>query len=93
MFTADVCGVIFLWNYAVPLILGAVCDVDTRGRLMPIAVSLQMIVLGLGPIVSEPCIVKSGLDAAEVLCIACFGASLVLLLAPLLAHREALAQG
>ena len=93
MFTAGVCGFNFLWNYAVPFILGAVGDMDTRGRLMPIAVSLQMIGLGLGPIVSEPIIAQSGLDAAEVLCILCFGASLVLLLPPLLAHRKALAQG
>ena len=87
MFTFGVCGFNVLWNFVLPFILGRVCDFDESGRMMAFAIALQMIGLGLGPIIASHLLDGSGYRSAELLCIALFVASYGLLLMPMRRHR------
>ena len=86
IYVVAVCGFNLLWNFVMPFIFGAVCDMDTRGRMMTPAIAVQMIGLGAGPLLSAPLIDRGSYTHAEWLCIACFLASLVFLAVPLSAH-------
>ena len=86
VYTLAVCGFNLLWNFVLPFILGAVSDMDLRGRMMSPAIAVQMIGLGLGPIVSARLISGRSYAMAEEACIAAFIVSLVLLALPLRAH-------
>jgi hypothetical protein len=88
VFVFAVCGFNLLWNYVLPFILAAVGDMDLRGRMMSPAIAMQMIGLGLGPILSARLIAGGSYRQAEILCIAAFIASLLLLALPLAAHRR-----
>lgn len=87
MFTFGVCGFNVLWNFVLPFILGRVCDFDESGRMMAFAIAMQMIGLGLGPIIASHLLDGSGYRSAELLCIALFVASYGLLLMPMRRHR------
>lgn len=87
LFTAGVCGFNLLWNFVLPFILGRVCDFDESGRMMSFAIAMQMIGLGGGPIIASHLLDGSGYRSAELLCIALFLASFVLLLMPMRRHR------
>ena len=86
-----VCGFNLLWNFVVPFVLGAVGDMDDKGRLMSPAIAMQMIGLGLGPILTARLIGDGDYRLAEYACIAFFAASLLLVLPPLLRHARLLA--
>ena len=86
VYLVAVCGFNLLWNFVMPFIFGAVCDMDTRGRMMTPAIAMQMVGLGAGPLLAAPLIAGGSYTGAEWLCIACFLASLVLLAVPLYAH-------
>lgn len=88
LYTLAVCGFNLLWNFVLPFILGAVSDMDVEGRMMSPAIAMQMIGLGLGPIVSARLIGGRNYAVAEEVCIAAFLVSLALLAAPLRAHRQ-----
>lgn len=92
LFTLGVCGFNVLWNFVLPFILGRVCDFDESGRMMSFAIAMQMIGLGLGPIIASHLLDGSGYRSAELLCIALFIVSYVLLLMPMRRHRTLSAQ-
>ena len=85
-YTLAVCGFNLLWNFVLPFILGAVSDMDLKGRMMSPAIAMQMIGLGLGPIVSARLISDHDYANAERVCIVAFVASLMLLTLPLRAQ-------
>ena len=87
-YAVAVCGFNLLWNFVLPFILGAVGDMDRRGRMMSPAIAMQMTGLGLGPILTARLIGDGDYRAAEWLCVACFAVSLALLAVPLAAHRR-----
>lgn len=88
LYVIAVCGFNLLWNFVVPFVLGAVGDMDEKGRLMSPAIAMQMIGLGLGPIVTARLIGDGDYRLAEYVCIAGFVASLLLVLPPLLRHAR-----
>jgi hypothetical protein len=91
MFLIAVCGFNFLWNFVMPFILGAVGSMGAEGRMMSPAIAMQMIGLGLGPILSARLIGDaSSYRSVELWCIGCFVASLVMFAPPLLAQRAQL---
>ncbi|MBC2669562.1 MFS transporter [Novosphingobium piscinae] len=92
VFTLGVCGFNVLWNFVLPFILGRVCDFDETGRMMSFAIAMQMVGLGLGPIIASHLLDGSGHRSAELLCIALFLASYLLLLMPMRRHRALMGQ-
>lgn len=88
-FLVAVCGFNILWNFVLPFILGAVGDMDLKGRMMAPAIAMQMIGLGLGPLLSAALVGEGKYDAVEWLCVGFFAASLVLLALPLRAAARA----
>jgi len=93
LFAAGVCGFNILWNFVLPFILGRIGDFDESGRMVTIAVAMQMIGLGGGPLIAAPLIDGQGFRTVLLLCIALFLASFVLLRVPSAAHRRLHAQG
>lgn len=89
LFTAGVCGFNVLWNFVLPFILGRVGDFDESGRMMAFAVAMQMIGLGGGPLIAAPLIDGQSYRTVELVCIALFVLSFVLLRVPTLHHRKA----
>lgn len=89
LFTAGVCGFNVLWNFVLPFILGRVGDFDESGRMMAFAVAMQMIGLGGGPLIAAPLIDGQSYRMVELVCIALFVLSFVLLRVPTLHHRKA----
>jgi hypothetical protein len=88
VYLVAVCGFNLLWNFVMPFIFGAVCDMDTQGRMMTPAIAVQMNGLAAGPFLTAPLITGGSYAGAELLCIACFVASLLLLSLPLVAHSR-----
>ena len=91
LFTLGVCGFNFLWNFVLPFILGRICDFDTSGRMMSLAIAMQMTGLGGGPLIAARLIDGTGYSAVLALCIALFLASFALLQIPIRQHRMLLA--
>jgi hypothetical protein len=90
LFVVAVCGFNLLWNFVLPFILAKVCEFETRGRMMSYAIALQMIGLGGGPLLAAPLIAGGSYLPAELVCIAMFIASYVLLVGPMRSHRRLL---
>lgn len=88
LFAAGVCGFNILWNFVLPFILGRIGDFDTSGRMITIAVAMQMIGLGGGPLIAAPLIDGSGYRTVLLVCIALFLVSFALLEVPSRAHRR-----
>ena len=88
VFLIAVCGFNLLWNFALPFILGAVSDFDEQGRMMGPAIAMQMIGLGGGPLLAAQLIEGGSYYFAEIVCIAFFLTSYVLLTIPMLRHRN-----
>jgi hypothetical protein len=88
VFLIAVCGFNLLWNFALPIILGAVSDFDEQGRMMGPAIAMQMIGLGGGPLLAAQLIGGGSYHSAEVVCIVFFLTSYVLLTIPMLRHRK-----
>lgn len=88
IYAVAVCGFNLLWNFVMPFILGAVGDMDLKGRMMSPAIAMQMTGLGLGPIITGRLIGEGSYRAAELTCIAAFVASLLLILIPFASHRR-----
>jgi hypothetical protein len=82
-FLIAVCGFNFLWNMVQPFILGAVNEMDRGGRMMRIAIAMQMIGLGGGPILSARLIGIGDFTIVEWVCIGCFVSSFLLLAIPM----------
>lgn len=91
LFTLGVCGFNFLWNFVLPFILGRICDFDTSGRMMSLAVAMQMTGLGGGPLIAARLIEGRGYGAVLGVCIALFILSFVLLQVPIRRHAALLA--
>lgn len=89
-FLVAVCGFNFLWNFSLPFLLGTVGDFDLKGRMMPIAIALQMAGLGIAPIIAAQLIGDGSYWSAEIMTIAMFGLSIALLAIPMLRHRTLL---
>ena len=90
IFLTAVCAFNFLWNFALPFILAQVCDFETRGRMMAYAIALQMIGIGAGPIVAGVLIGDGSYTSSQLLCVALFSLSYLLLLRPMARHRQLL---
>lgn len=82
-FLVAVCGFNFLWNMVQPFILGAVNEMDRGGRMMRIAIAMQMIGLGGGPILSARLMGGGDFTTVEWVCIGCFALSFLLLAIPM----------
>ena len=93
LFTVAVCGFNVLWNFVLPFILGRICDFELSGRMMAFAVSMQMIGLGVGPFINSKLLETGGYRGVELVCIALFLTSYLLLLAPMRQHSRLLAVG
>jgi hypothetical protein len=92
-FLVSVCGFNILWNFVLPFILSAVGNLDLRGRMISWAIALQMIGLGLGPILSAQMIQNGDFLNIEIACVGFFLASLGLLVAPLAQRNRFLGAG
>lgn len=90
-FTVGVCGFNFLWNFVLPFILGRICDFDTSGRMMSLAIAMQMTGLGGGPLLAARLIDGNGYGPVLTLCIGLFIASFLLLQLPMRRHGALLA--
>lgn len=90
LFVVAVCGFNLLWNFVLPFILAKVCEFETQGRMMSYAIALQMIGLGGGPLLAAPLIAGGSYVPAELVCIAMFIASYILLVGPMTSHRRLL---
>ncbi len=88
LFTLGVCGFNVLWNFVLPFILGRIGDFDESGRMMSFAVAMQMIGLGGGPLIAAPLIDGKSYRVVELVCIALFLLSFVLLRIPSARHRQ-----
>jgi len=88
LFTIGVCGFNVLWNFVLPFILGRIGDFDESGRMMSFAIAMQMIGLGGGPLIAAPLIDGKGYRTVELICIALFVISFVLLRIPSRHHRR-----
>lgn len=88
VFTIAVCGFNFLWNFVLPFILARVCDFEESGTMMPFAIAMQMIGLGIGPLLAARMLDGSDYRTVEAICIALFLASYGLLLGPIRAHAK-----
>jgi hypothetical protein len=73
-----------------PFILSAVGDLDLHGRVMGPAVAMQMIGLGVGPILSARLLSSGSFVQVELSCIVFFCISLALLAIPVAQHELAL---
>lgn len=93
VFLVAVCGFNLLWNFVLPFILGAVSDFDGQGRMMGPAIAMQMIGLGGGPLLAAQLIEGGTYRSAEIVCIAFFLVSYVLLTIPMIRHRNLLKEG
>ena len=93
LFTLGVCGFNFLWNFVLPFILGRICDFDTSGRMMALAIAMQMTGLGGGPLIAARLIDGTGYAAVLTLCIGLFLVSFALLQLPIRRHAALLVQG
>lgn len=93
LFTLGVCGFNFLWNFVLPFILGRICDFDTGGRMMSLAIATQMSGLGGGPLLAARLMDGHGYDAVLVVCIGLFIASFLLLQLPIRKHAALLLAG
>lgn len=91
LFTLGVCGFNVLWNFVLPFILGRICDFDTSGRMMALAIAMQMSGLGGGPLIAARLMDGSGYGAVLAVCIALFVASFLLLQLPMRKHGALLA--
>lgn len=87
-FLIAVCGFNFLWNFSLPFLLATVGDFDLKGRMMPIAIALQMVGLGIAPIIAARLIGDGTYWSAEMATIIFFIASMLLLAVPMLKHRQ-----
>lgn len=85
-FLIAVCGFNFLWNLSLPFLLGTVNDFDTKGRMMPIAVALQFIGLGIGPLIAAQLISDGSYYSAEITTITMFALSMGFIAIPMLKH-------
>jgi MFS family permease len=83
IFLVAVCGFNFLWNMVQPFILGAVNEMDNSGRMMRVAIAMQMIGLGGGPILSARLMGAGDFTTVEWVCIGCFALCFVLLAIPM----------
>ncbi len=92
LFTFGVCGFNFLWNFVLPFILGRICDFDTSGRMMSLAIAMQMTGLGGGPLIAARLMEASGYGAVLGFCIVLFCLSFVLLQIPIRRHAALLMQ-
>jgi hypothetical protein len=92
LFLVSVCGFNFMWNFVLPFILGSVGDFDLGGRVMGPAIAMQMIGLGLGPILSGQLVGPGGFLTVEIACVAGFAISLALLAGPMIVHARILAR-
>jgi len=93
LFTLGVCGFNFLWNFVLPFILGRICDFDTSGRMMSLAIAMQMTGLGGGPLIAARLMDGTGYEAVLGLCISLFIASFLLLQIPIRKHAGLLPAG
>lgn len=92
VFLVAVCGFNLLWNFVLPFILGAIGDFDEKGRMMGLAIAMQMIGLGGGPLLAAHLIGGGSYRPAELACIGFFLISYLLLTIPMLRHRALLAE-
>ncbi|MGC6328576.1 hypothetical protein [Rhizorhabdus sp. FW153] len=92
LFTFGVCGFNFLWNFVLPFILGRICDFDTSGRMMSLAIAMQMTGLGGGPLIAARLMEASGYGAVLGFCIVLFCLSFALLQIPIRRHAALLMQ-
>jgi predicted MFS family arabinose efflux permease len=90
LFLIAVCGFNLLWNLVVPFMLGAVSEFDLQGRMMGPSIAMQMMGLGAGPLIAAQLIEGGSYLSTELLCIAFFLISYVLLTIPMLRHRQLL---
>jgi MFS family permease len=86
LFTVGVCGFNLLWNFVLPFILGRIGDFDESGRMMSFAIAMQMVGLGGGPLLASWMLDGPGYRVVELVCIALFIASYLLLLIPIRRH-------
>lgn len=90
LFTLGVCGFNALWNFVLPFILGRICDFDTSGRMMSLAIAMQMTGLGGGPLIAARLMDGAAYGAVLAVCIGLFVASFLLLQVPIRQHRALL---
>ncbi len=90
LFTVAVCGFNVLWNFVLPFILGRICDFELSGRMMSFAVAMQMIGLGVGPLLAAQLLTGNVYRPVELVCIGLFLASYLFLLLPMQRHRKLL---
>ncbi len=92
IFTFAVCGFNFLWNFVLPFIFGAVGDFDVKGRMISLAIAVQMVGLGGGPLIAARLISNGSYRSTELLCIVFFILSYGLITLPMLKHQKLLNQ-
>ena len=77
-FVVAVSGFNFLWNYGLPFILSGVGALDSKGKMISLAIALQMTGLGFGPFLAAIVLGDSGsFYQVELLIIALFLTSAV----------------
>lgn len=87
IFGIAVSGFNALWNFTLPYLLSIVGDMDTKSRMMTLAVAVQFIGLGSGPYVASKLFESGfGFKEMEVITIVALVLSIVLLAFPVCIH-------
>ena len=87
-YAATVCVYNFAWNMTHPFLLGAMASFDRHGRVVVYAVAAQMLGLAFGPALGAYLLHDDNYDPVLWAGIGLFLASFLLILVPLMAHRQ-----
>ena len=88
IFGIAVSGFNGLWNFTLPYLLSIVGDMDTKSRMMTLAIAIQMIGLGSGPYLASK-LFKAGLGfkEMEIITVVALVGSIIILAIPVRTHK------
>lgn len=93
VYTVTVCAYNFAWNMSHPFLLGAMASFDAQGRVVVHAVAAQMVGLAVGPAFAAILLTDGDYNRVVWAGIILFAMAYLLLLVPLLVHRQKLRTG
>ncbi|WP_158839214.1 MFS transporter [Polaribacter sp. L3A8] len=88
IFVIAVSGFNGLWNFTLPYLLSIVGDMDTKSRMMTLAIAIQMVGLGSGPYLASKLFESGfGFTEMEIITAVALVGSVIILSIPMRIHR------